>query len=270
MNPLHSESETITGELQSSKKYGVLHPDTIKNVVNLEVQKHKTLKPAVKSARKKLHLILASYLSELKYTSAEKELKTAFSFEDQDKIGETCMKILSKHASTRERIPILAEFYSRIFEITGTPQTLVDLACALNPFSFRWMGLPKGTCYYAFDNNIKTVELLKLYFQLEGLESLVEWRDILLNPSGLSFDVAFLFKMFHCLEHRQRGAGGEVIEKIPAQWVVVSFPARNLANRRVDIFSNYKEPLFSNIKKNNWEFRQLEFDSEMVLLINKK
>ena len=132
------------------------------------------------------------------------------------------------------------------------------------------MGLPKDTHYFAFDNNINTILLLKLYFQLEGVKSSVEWRDVLVTPPGLSVDVAFLFKMFHCLEHRQRGAGWEVIEKIPAQWVVVSFPARNLANRKVDIFSNYKEPLFSNLKKNNWEYQRLEFDSEILLLINKK
>ena len=157
---------------------------------------------------------------------------------------------MGKHASTRERMVILSEFYSRLFEITGTPKRMVDLACALNPFSFRWMGLSKDIFYYAYDNNMQTVELIKLYFQLEGLQPLVEARDILCNPPEAAVDVGLLFKMYHCLEHRQKGAGWKVIEKTPAQWMAVSFPTRNLANRSVDIFSNYKQGMLERIKKN--------------------
>jgi 16S rRNA (guanine(1405)-N(7))-methyltransferase len=267
VNYLNTENDNIVNELKASKKYNVLCLDTIKHVVNIEVQKHKSPKNAVKSARKKLHLILADYLNQLNYSIAEKELKYTFSSKSHDKINETCLMIMEKHASTRERIPTLEEFYSSIFEITGTPGKLADLACALNPFSFRWMGLPKDIHYYAFDNNIKIFELLKLYFKLEGLNPLVEWRDIFCNPPRLSFDVSLLFKMYHCLEHRQKGAGWEVVQKTPTQWIAVSFPTRNLANRKVDIFSNYKDTLLNNIKKNNWEFHVLEFQSELVLLI---
>jgi len=262
--------ENIVDELKDSKKYSTLCPDTIRNVLQIEAGKHKSLKNAKKSARKKLHLILASYLNELNYSSAEKELESVFSLEDNDKIDETCINIMSKHASTRERLTSLDEFYSGIFTITGIPKKLADLACALNPFSFRWMKLPKDTHYYAFDNNIKIVKLLEMYVRLEGLKASVEWRDIFLNPPESFFDVAFLFKMYHCLEHRQRGAGWEIVQKTPARWLAVSFPTRNLANRKVDIFANYKDTLLNNIKKNNWDSHLLEFQSELVLLIKKK
>jgi 16S rRNA (guanine(1405)-N(7))-methyltransferase len=261
--------DNIISELKASKKYNVLCLDTIKNVVNIEVQKHKSTKNAVKSARKKLHLILASYLNELNYSSAEKKLKAAFLSENQDKINETCLNIMEKHASTRERIPILDDFYSNIFEITGKPKKLADLACALNPLSFRWMRLPKNIQYYAYDNNARIMELLKLYFSLEDLNPLVEWRDIFCHPPEIFFDLSLLFKMYHCLEHRQKGAGWEVIQKTTSQWMAVSFPTRSLANRKVDIFGNYKDTLLNNIKKNNWDSHILEFESEMILLIKK-
>lgn len=262
--------EEIVQEIKASKKYKVLCLDTIRNVVSSEVEKHSSLKNAKKSAKKKLHLILAPYLSELNYQTAAKELRSAFVSGERGKISETCLNIMRKHASTRERIDILDEFYREIFEITGIPGRIADLACALNPFSFRWMGLPRDVECYAYDNNIKNCELLNLYFDLEGLNPLAEVRDIFCNPPGNSFDVCLLFKMYHCLEHRQKGAGPEVIEKIPAKWLVVSFPTRNLANRKVDIFSNYKDDLLDNIKRNNWDSSILEFDTEIVLLINKK
>lgn len=261
--------DNIVNELKTNKKYNALCPETIKNVISIEIQKYKSTKNAVKSARKKLHLILADYLTRINYSKAEKELNSAFLTENHDKIKNVCLTIMEKHASTRERIPILEEFYSDIFKITGTPKKLADLACALNPLSFRWMRLPKNIHYYAFDNNINNVELLKSYFHLESLNPLPIWKDIFCNPPELFFDVSLLFKMYHCLEHRQKGAGWQVVEKIPTQWIAVSFPTRNLANRKADIFGNYKDFLLNNIKKNNWDFHLLEFLSELVLLIKK-
>jgi 16S rRNA (guanine(1405)-N(7))-methyltransferase len=264
------EIDAIVNQVKASKKYKYLCVDTIRDVVKIGSKTHTSLKNLLKFARKKCHLILASYLSELDYSSAGKELKLAFLSGDQDRINHTCLNIMAKHASTRERMTILNEFYSRLFKISGTPKRMVDLACALNPFSFRWMGLSTDIFYYAYDNNMQTVELIKLYFLLEGLKPLVEERDILCNPPEVVADMGLLFKMYHCLEHRQKGAGWKVIEKTPAQWMAVSFPTRNLANRNVDIFSNYKQDMLEKIKKNKWNFDVVEFENEMVLLINKE
>lgn len=261
------EIDTIVYEINSGKKYKFLCPDTIRHVVSLEMGRHKSLKEVVKAAKKRLHLILADYLSQLNYASAGKQLKAAFLSGDREEINQTCRHILSKHASTRERLDILAELYSKLFDITGKPAKLADLACALNPLSFRWMGLPKDTGYYAFDNNKQTVELLNLYFHLEGLGPRAVVRDILCHPPEDFFDVAFLFKMYHCLEHRQKGAGWEVIEETPAKWLAVSFPTRNLANRKVDIFANYKEEMLPRIKGKGWDFQVVEFRTELVVLI---
>jgi len=216
-----------------------------------------------------LHLVLADYLSQLNYTLAEKELRAAFLSGDRETIRQTCVDIMSRHASTRERIDILEEFYSRLFRITGKPKKLADLACALNPFSYRWMGLSDDTAYFAFDNNIKNIDLLNLYFKLENIDALAEVRDILCHPPKDFFDIALLFKMYHCLEHRQKGAGWEVIRNTPARWMVVSFPTHNLANRKSDIFANYKEEILSGIKENNWDLQIVEFQTEKVLVIKK-
>lgn len=261
--------ETIVNEIKSSKKYKFLSTDTIRNVVLRETRKYKSLKNALKSAKKKLHLILADYLSELDFPGAERKLEDVFASQAPDKIEQVCVDIMSRHASTRERLEILHDFYSGIFEITGKPAKLADLACAVNPFSFRWMGLSNDTFYHAFDNNSKTVQLLDFYFQLEHLNAAAEMRDILCEPPDGCFDVALLFKMYHCLEHRQKAAGWEVVKNTPAKWIAVSFPTRTLANRKSDIFGNYKEYLFAQIKENNWDSQVLEFRTELVLLIRK-
>ena len=98
---------------------------------------------------------------------------------------------------------------------------------------------------------------------------MAEVRDIFCHPPKDFFDFVLLLKMYHCLEHRQKGAGWEVIENTPTRWLAVSFPTRNLANRKSDIFANYKDEIISRIKENNWDFQIVEFQTEKVLLIEK-
>ena len=94
------------------------------------------------------------------------------------------------------------------------------------------MGLPRTTEYHAFDINERVVGLVNHYFRLEGLAPLAELRDVLCRPPDQVADVALLLKMYHCLEHRRRGAGWQVVEQTQARWIALSFPTRNLSNRR--------------------------------------
>jgi 16S rRNA (guanine(1405)-N(7))-methyltransferase len=123
--------------------------------------------------------------------------------------------------------------------------------------------------YTACDINVGTIELINHYFRLEGMAPAAELRDVLCEPPRIQADVAFLFKMYHCLEHRKKGAGWEVVAATPADWVAVSFPTRNLANRRIDIVGNYEEPIRSDAARCGWECTRLDFDSEIVLLVHK-
>jgi len=255
--------------VRAGKKYKYLCRDTIHDIISREIGQHKNVKETLKTARKRLHLILADYLSDLDVRGCREKLTGAFASGDEAQIRRTCLDIMSRHASTRERLPLLDRFYGEIFAITGQPQTIADLACALNPFSSRWLGLPSPVRYFAYDNNRQTVDLLGLYFRLENISPLPEERDILCCPPEGPFDVAFLFKMYHCLEHRQKGAGWQVVQNTPAAWLVLSFPTRSLANRRVDILGNYREKLLENIRYLGFHYQELEFPGEVLLLIRK-
>lgn len=262
--------ETLIDNLKSSKKYKFLATETIRHVVLQEFEKFKTDRDAEKKIRAKLHLILASYLSDVDSRRAEKEIIAAFDTASPEAIKEALLNTMSRHASTRERIPSLDEFYPRLFAVTGMPASVADLACAVNPLSYRWMNLPAGVKYHAYDINEKIVGLLNFYFQLEDIQPPAEMRDILCRPPEIVFDVALFFKMYHCLEHRQKGAGWTVVENTPAKWMAVSFPTQTLVNRKTDIFRNYSDFLFKKIKENGWEHEILEFKTELILLVNKK
>jgi 16S rRNA (guanine(1405)-N(7))-methyltransferase len=194
----------------------------------------------------------------------------AFEAEDAAMIEGACSKILHSHASTRERMPEIEEFYRTIFSKTGIPSKISDLACAFGPFAFRRMGLPRSVKYHAYDINQRIVDLINVYFGLEDIEPLAAIRDVLCSTPGEQVDVAFLLKMYHCLEHRKRGAGWRVVEAAQANWIVVSFPTKNLRGQFADIVANYESHILSKSVSQAWQCFRLNFASETVLLIDKR
>lgn len=261
--------EQIVNKIKTSKKYRFLCEDTIRNVLEEETQHHKTLKKALSPAKKRLHKIWASYLGEPDYPKVKQVLQNAFA-QDDDAVKSCCTDILNTHSSARERMHLLKDYYQLIFEISGKkPSSIVDLACALHPFSFRWMGLPKSTKYYATDINQNFVDLINFYFQLEALEPLAQLRDILCNPLEIPCELAFLFKMYHCLEIRRRGAGMEVLKSVKANWVAVSFPSQNLVGQKAAIINNYRPAIENAAITENWDIFELQFENEDLLMIKK-
>jgi 16S rRNA (guanine(1405)-N(7))-methyltransferase len=123
--------------------------------------------------------------------------------------------------------------------------------------------------YLAYDINRPMVRLLARYFVLEGLGGGVRLCDVLCSPPAEHTEVALLLKMYHCLEHRRRGAGEAVLESTAARWVVVSFPSRNLRGRSADIAGNYLRDIERLCTRRAWEQRELRLEGETVLLVRK-
>jgi 16S rRNA (guanine(1405)-N(7))-methyltransferase len=256
-------------EISRARKYRDLCTETIRDVVALEFSRHKSSRVALQSARQRLHRLWAQFLGAPDYDTSTRDLDAAFSTGDDRQIEDVCRRIMNEHASTRERLGELDELYAKLFARTGPPERIMDLASALNPFSFRWMKLPRTVRYHAYDINRRIVDLTNHYFRLEGLLPLAAHQDVLCSPPVEPADVALLFKMYHCLEHRQRGAGWRVVAAVPAQWVAVSFPTRNLRFQSVDILGNYEEEIRAESQRRGWALTEIPFNSEVIVLIRK-
>ena len=268
------ESEQIEKDIDNilnSKKYKPLNipRDTIAALFYENQSKTKAHKALVKLVRHKLHNIVAPYLGDPDYLTAQQDLTSAFQEQDNDKsIKMLCSSILESHASTHERIPYLDTFYGEIFKVTGTPDTILDLACGMNPFSFRWMGLPRSIRYHAYDLHDPRIQLINHYFKLEGLQPDAEWRDILLYPPEIKADVAFFFKEAHRFEQRQHGCNRAFWQALNVDTLVVSLPAASLDGKRSLIQRQYR--LISNtIAGLPWKMTDLIIGNEIIFVINK-
>ncbi len=261
--------DELTAELLQAPKYRALAlpPETVRSLLEQELARHRNPRTAIKAAREKLHQIVAPYLGDPDYAAAAVALQAAFAAGEQA-VRQTCTQLMAAHASTHERIALLEHFYPRLFALTGQPQTILDLACGLNPLSFPWMGLPTSTRYHAYDLHGPRCQLLAHYFALQGLPPLVEQADILVHPPQVQADVAFFFKEAHRFEQRQHGCNRAFWQALNVRWLLVSLPITDLTGHH-SLLERQRRLIYETLSGLPWPVEEILIGSEMVFCIRK-
>ena len=179
-------------------------------------------------------------------------------------------KVLTFHASTKERLLDYLKLYKKIFDITGKPKTIIDLGCGLNPFSIPFMKLSNVT-YYAYDLSLNELDLINKFFK----KNKIKGKAIELNVLDLKklnnlpkADVSFLFKMSAVID---KGKGHkkteDVIDGIPAKYVVVSFPTITMSGKPMNApRRRWMEWLCD---RRGWKYQIIEFKNEIFYVLKK-
>jgi 16S rRNA (guanine(1405)-N(7))-methyltransferase len=270
MNAKEVDIEHFIRDLLKSRKYRELElPEvTIRDLLQQEISKYRTSREAFKVVRQKLHNIVASYLGDADYQTASEDLSAAFACGDSQKVRAVCEALLRSHASTRERLKNLSDFYKQLFAVTGQPDSILDLACGMNPFAFSWMALPTTIRYYAYDIHRPRVALINQYFILQGLQPLAEVRDVLVAPPDVEAEVAFFFKEAHRFEQRRRGCNRDFWRALRVKWLLVSLPAKDLTGHH-SMIERQRALIKRNLAGLSWPVTEVMFDSEIVFCIQK-
>lgn len=266
-----SSDEELTAVIQAikqSKKYQDTSEETIHDLAVTALQQHKKPKAAIKAVRKRLHSIMAPYLGDPNYDQMAVALSEAFAASDMEQVRSLCLAALNDHLSTRERLPIMERFYEQIWQVTGQPHSLMDIACALNPLAFLWMNLPTSVLFHAYDIHEPRIAFINHYFALQGLKPLAKVQDIALSPIKESADVALFLKEMPRFARNYSGQEQPLLETINANWLVLSFPTisthggRNLTNR-------YRDFMTQLLNGKPWPVTELLFEGELVFCVRK-
>ncbi len=229
----------VVDRLRQARKYRHLCEDTLYRVADWAGRRHPNGKAAVRAAKRKLHQVYGAYFDAFQFARVEDLLgRLSPSLPDAD-LRTVCYEILQCHASTAERLSMMAGFYRDLFEEIGQPRTLLDLACGLNPFALPWMELDRAARYVAYDIDHRLVCAVNDFFRCVGRDPGAACRDILVSGPDLEADVVFLFKSIPCLEQQVKGAGIGLLRRLRADYVVVSFPARTLGGREKGMAQHY-------------------------------
>ena len=268
----------VTEAIKQSKKYGDTSEATIRQLAEEAVRQHKKPKAAIKAVRARLHSIMAPYLGDPEYDAVARQLSEAFAANDQERITQLCLDSLEAHLSTRERLPIMTDFYQQIFAVTGHPQAILDIACALNPLALRWMYPEAGERwsvngerlkFYAYDIHEPRINFINHYFQLEGLEPLARVQDVAMHFPQEQADVALFLKEMPRFTRNYGDLGRPLLQALNVRWLVISYPSISTHGGR-NLTSRYRDFMHQLIDGLNWPITELLFEGELVFVIEKQ
>lgn len=248
------DQDRIVAGVLGSAKYGAVDRRVVERIVASCVGRYGS-KRAEDEARRLLHQIWGIYYADPKFAK--------HTTDDRE-------RLLSLHQSTKERLPILSQFYERMFAVTGKPAVIVDWACGLNPLAFTTLGVDFPARYHAFDIDLFTVDTLNAQFAELGLQGIFR-ADIgdLLVEQPLDADVILLLKVLPCLELQQKGSGVSVLERQTAEHLVVSYPLQSVSGREKGMLDFYRQQFREMTQGKRWQVVELVFANELVYVIKK-
>jgi len=258
----------VAARILRSPKYRHLCDATVRRMAGWAAARSRSAAEAEKRARRKLHQVYGAYLAQWDASRAAAVLADAPAACEGPALRDTCRRILALHASTRERLALLDGFYERIFAVTGPPARVLDIGCGLHPFALPWMHLPEGCLYRAWEIDRRIVDLANGLFPRTPLPGgKAECRDVLVELPAGPADVCFLLKMLPCLE-QQAGCTERLLRRIPARWIVVSFPTASLSGRDVGMARHYADRFEATLRAAGLEAEKIALPSELLYVVD--
>jgi 16S rRNA (guanine(1405)-N(7))-methyltransferase len=265
-----TDIDPIVASVLASPKYRAIARGLVERIARQEASSGRDVKETAKAVKNKLHQVAGAYLQRTPdYAIWLSELRQAAASPDPEDLQAACRRMLRLHASTRERLPILDEFYARLLSDLPPIHSVLDLACGLNPLAIPWMGLPPQAEYNAVDIYGDMMGFLDDALRIFGVQGMARAMDVVESTPDQEVDLAFLLKTIPCLEQVDKSAGRRLLESLRARTLLVSFPAHSLGGRSKGMPGHYASHFEELVAGKPWGIRRFEFRSELVFRIEK-
>ena len=277
--------DQLVAAVHASARYRAVAEPLVRSLGVRELAKRRGLKEAIKATKNKLHQVAGAYLDEPRYDAWLAELRgvwadTSEEAEAQEAHRRTALRrMMGRHASTRERLPILDQFYAQTLASLGPIRSVIDVACGLNPLALRWLPLADEADYYAYDIYDDMMTFLNGYFALERtdkrprLRARAETRDVITSPPERHAQLALILKAIPCLEQVDKSAGERLLRAIRADHLLVSFPAHTLGGRNKGMVESYEARFHDLLAKTGIgagaEVTRFVFATELAFLVSR-
>jgi 16S rRNA (guanine(1405)-N(7))-methyltransferase len=270
---MRNETESLdqlVNAVLSSRKYSQISPAFVRSLALRELRHRRSYKEALKGTKNKLHQVAGAYQdSQPDYSEWLERLRSAQASPQPGALQDACRALMVHHASTRERLPILEDFYRVV--LAGLPpiHSVLDVACGLNPLALPWMELPPQVEYFAVDIYQDMLDFLEGFMRLLGITGRTAAADVLEFSFERVVDLAFVLKAIPCLEQLERSAGQRLLDSIPAAHILVTFPLHSLGGRSVGMAETYSANMQELVSGRSWSVRRFEFSTELAFLLSR-
>lgn len=257
-------NDPMLEKLLHSKNYQCVCPDTVRRIYVECCQKYKKPKDAEKAAREQLHGLTGAFLTRAESAACMYDMHVWATSGHRDADLE---RALTRHASTRERLPLarMDGMYKRIFEVSGAPNLVLDLACGLNPLYLGARGIP---CT-GVDVSGEAVDDINACASNYGLPIRAVCADLLCENAVPKerYDLALLFKILPLLERQKSGTAMDVMRTVNAKYLAVSFPTRTLGGRNVGMEGNYSAWMENHLPENRRVAARFTEENELFYIL---
>ena len=273
--PYTSDIYEICEAILTSKKYTTLYKPMVLRICEEEYPKYANDKERIKGIKNTLHAMYGAYVTPDIYKKANKLLDTFITEQQESEKQAILNKILSLHASTKERMRHLSAFYDFIFDTIGPIESVLDIGCGFNPFTLSYFHKNTGIIskYYALDIDNRISDLNNRYFTSLGMPALASCADVAADTPRICADTAFLFKLLPLIERQSKGRSAKLLKEIKAKYLVVTYPTKSLSGKKKgmpDFYSAAFEDVMEEIGQNISVCVKQEIGNELVYVLVKK
>ena len=257
-----SHLDELVDAILSRPKYRHISPDLVRRIGERELGVRRNMKEAVKATKNKLHQVGGAYFeAKVDYEAGLQMLR------ETTDLPATCRILMQHHASTRERLPILDEFYRTIFAHLPPIYRVIDVACGLNPLAHSWMPLPPDAEYLAYDIYGDMIDFVNEFMKVAGIKGKAEVRDVIGRPPTTPADLILILKSLPCLEQVDKLAAEKLLAGLSGRYLLITYPAQSLGGRRKGMIANYTDHFHTLAQGRNWQVQQFEFETELAILV---
>jgi 16S rRNA (guanine(1405)-N(7))-methyltransferase len=267
---MDDDIQYLVDQVQASAKYQNIYRGLVLRLARETALKGLNGKTAIKSIRNKLHQVGGAYFKKgPDYPDLISELHRLPTNIELDQVKAFCISSMKLHASTAERLQILEDFFHTALAPIAPITNVLDLACGLNPLAIPWMPLASNFTYQACDIYLDMLELLKQFFTHFQIDGCIQPCDLSTRLPETSAQVALLLKSIPCLEQVDKNIGLNLLENIPAQHILVSFPVRSLGGQKKGMSNFYRDHFYELVNEKNWKIQEFAFSTEIAFLVSK-
>lgn len=259
---MDNRTEKALNDLLTSKKYADICPDTVKNAFAEQTRRHGKLKDADKAARAHLHAITGAFISPDELKNAKKAVAEWMAGDE-----EAFLRAMLYHSSTRERVNIAEELYLRAFSSCERIETILDLACGINPIFLGKMGY---TNVIGLDIHQGCASLINECAKFFSWKTRARAQDLILTPPKDEADITLMMKLLPVLETQKAGAAQALLSAVKSRYMLVTFPTQTLGGKKVGMEKHYTEWFEARIPEKFETIDRFVIGNELAYMLERK
>ncbi len=158
------------------------------------------------------------------------------------------------------------DFYKEFFN-KFKPKTVMDLGCGLEPLRYTTLYNSK---YYCYDINSNEIIKINDFFKKNNVNGKADVFNLVDNNLEKlpKTDLCFILKVLESLETVKKDFSKELLSKIKAKIIIVSF-AKVALGKRVKIRKAGRSWFRRVLKQLNYDYEIKDFNDEIVFIIRK-